>query len=158
MAKPSRPSDAWPGAGIVLHRDSVCLVPWVLGALIRGVHTQQALAQYCTWQAGCQVATVSRCQCQNAAGFRERLLADPGFFVKLGIELGIGLVCKITAEAQKRGEAFKGELDFVFANVVRCWRSHLRQRGQHEQHGTAPITQSRQHHFVARLVSEHQLL
>ena len=53
------------------------------------------------------------------AGFRERLLADPGFFVKLSIELGIGLVCKITAEAQKRGESFKNELDFVFANVVR---------------------------------------
>ena len=47
-------------------------------------------------------------------------MADPGFFVKLGIELGIGLVCKITAEAQKRGESFKSELDFVFANVVRC--------------------------------------
>ena len=32
-------------------------------------------------------------------------------------------MCKITAEAQKRGESFKSELDFVFANVVRCWRA-----------------------------------
>ena len=52
------------------------------------------------------------------AGFRERLLADTGFFVKVSIELGIGLVCKLTAEYGKRGKAFKQELDFVFANVV----------------------------------------
>ena len=64
------------------------------------------------------VTAPSSC-CTCPAGFRERLLADPGFFVKLSIELGIGLVCKITAEAQKRGESFKNELDFVFANVVR---------------------------------------
>ncbi len=98
---------------------------------------------------------------KHAAGFRERLLADPGFFVKLGIELGIGLVCKITAEAQKRGEAFKGELDFVFANVVRCWRPYkgwLHPRNQREHHCAAPVTQFRQHHSVARLISEHQLL
>lgn len=52
------------------------------------------------------------------AGFRERLLADPNFFVKLGIEIGIGMAAKGTAEYTKRGENFKAELDFVFANVM----------------------------------------
>ncbi|GLI69134.1 hypothetical protein VaNZ11_013689 [Volvox africanus] len=51
-------------------------------------------------------------------GFRERLLADPSFFVKLGIEIGIGVVMKITAEYTKRKENFKREIDFVFANTL----------------------------------------
>lgn len=51
-------------------------------------------------------------------GFRERLLADPGFFVKVGIEVGIGVACKITAEYEKRKGHFAKELDFVFANMV----------------------------------------
>lgn len=51
-------------------------------------------------------------------GFRERLLADPSFFVKLGIEIGIGMCAKGTAEYTKRGENFSNELDFVFANVM----------------------------------------
>ena len=47
-------------------------------------------------------------------------MADSGFLVKLSIELGIGLVCKLTAEYEKRRESFKREADFVFANVVRA--------------------------------------
>lgn len=51
-------------------------------------------------------------------GFRDRLLADESFIVKVGIELGIGLVCKLAAEREKRRAAFKKEIDFVFANVI----------------------------------------
>lgn len=51
-------------------------------------------------------------------GFRERLLADPGFMVKVGIEVGIGVCTKATAEYTKRGEDFKSQLDFVLANVI----------------------------------------
>lgn len=47
-------------------------------------------------------------------------MADSGFLVKLSIELGIGLICKITAEYEKRREGFMLEADFVFANVVRA--------------------------------------
>ena len=46
------------------------------------------------------------------------MLGDPGFPVKLAIELGIGLTMKILAELNKRGDNFNQELDFVFANVV----------------------------------------
>lgn len=49
---------------------------------------------------------------------RERLLGDPGFPVKLSIELGIGITMKLLAEYNKRGANFNSELDFVFANVV----------------------------------------
>lgn len=51
-------------------------------------------------------------------GFRERLLADPGFMVKVAIEVGIGVCTKTTAEYTKRGDDFKSQLDFVFANLV----------------------------------------
>lgn len=51
------------------------------------------------------------------AGFRERLLADPGFFVKVAIEVGIGICTKTTAEYAKRGDKFDSQLDFVFANI-----------------------------------------
>jgi hypothetical protein len=51
-------------------------------------------------------------------GFRERLLADPSFFVKVAIEVGIGVFTKSTAEYTKRGPAFSSELDFVAANVA----------------------------------------
>ncbi|GAB4814932.1 hypothetical protein N2152v2_001978 [Parachlorella kessleri] len=78
--------------------------------------------------------------------FRERLLADPSFMVKVAIECGIGICTKCTAEYNKRGDNFnkastagapsvtqngravlqqrravrpeRGELDFVFANVL----------------------------------------
>ena len=112
------------------------------------------------------------------AGFRDRMLGDDGFIAKLGIELGIGLFCKVmmpffcrvalsagwrsdravcylfivsihnaravlvgrlvlgthrapthraellalasqlAAEKNKRGKAFKSQIDFVCANVV----------------------------------------
>lgn len=51
-------------------------------------------------------------------GFRERLLGDPSFPVKVGIECGIGVVTKVTAEKTKRGDSFWPEIDFVGANVV----------------------------------------
>eukprot|EP00878_Enallax_costatus_P011526 GHUV01012032.1.p1 GENE.GHUV01012032.1~~GHUV01012032.1.p1 ORF type:complete len:205 (+),score=54.90 GHUV01012032.1:447-1061(+) len=42
----------------------------------------------------------------NFPGFRERLLADPSFLVKLAIEVGIGVCTKCTAEYTKRGDNF----------------------------------------------------
>lgn len=54
----------------------------------------------------------------RSAGFRERLLGDPSFLLKLAIELGIGLCTKTTAEYAKRGEKFESQLDFVAANVL----------------------------------------
>lgn len=39
-------------------------------------------------------------------GFRERLLADPSFMVKLAIEVGIGVCTKCTAEYTKRQGTF----------------------------------------------------
>ena len=54
----------------------------------------------------------------NFAGFRERLLADPSFMIKVAIEVGIGICTKTTAEYTKRGEDFNSQLDFVFANLV----------------------------------------
>jgi hypothetical protein len=51
-------------------------------------------------------------------GFRERLMADPSFFVKVGIECGIGIGTKCAAEAEKRKGRFSKELDFVTANVI----------------------------------------
>ena len=52
------------------------------------------------------------------AGFRERLLADPGFLFKVGVECGIGVCTKSAAEYTKRQENFWKELDFVLANVI----------------------------------------
>lgn len=57
-------------------------------------------------------------QLMKIGGFRDRLLADESFIVKVAIELGIGLVCKLAAEKEKRRGAFKKEIDFVFANVI----------------------------------------
>ncbi|KXZ56878.1 hypothetical protein GPECTOR_1g792 [Gonium pectorale] len=51
-------------------------------------------------------------------GFRERLLADPSFPVKLAIEIGIGVIMKLTAEYTKRQDSFFREADFVFANTL----------------------------------------
>ena len=51
-------------------------------------------------------------------GFRNKLLADPSFAFKVGIEVGIGIVTKCSAELQKRGQNFKKEMDFVLANVL----------------------------------------
>jgi hypothetical protein len=54
---------------------------------------------------------------RGGAGFRERLLGDALFLNKLSIEVGIGVVTKLSAEAAKRGASFTREADFVFANV-----------------------------------------
>jgi len=54
---------------------------------------------------------------RGGAGFRERLLGDPLFLNKLAIEVGVGVVTKLTAEATKRGDNFWREGDFVTANV-----------------------------------------
>ena len=51
-------------------------------------------------------------------GFRERLMGDPGFMLKLGIELGIGICTKSAAEYAKRGDKFESQLDFVAANIL----------------------------------------
>jgi hypothetical protein len=42
----------------------------------------------------------------HASGFRERLLADPGFMFKVAIELGIGICTKMSAEYAKRQGTF----------------------------------------------------
>lgn len=52
------------------------------------------------------------------AGFRERLLADPGFLFKVAIECGIGIGTKSAAEYAKRQDNFWKELDLVTANVI----------------------------------------
>lgn len=45
-------------------------------------------------------------------------MADPGFMIKVAIEVGIGICTKTTAEYTKRGEYFNSQLDFVAANIV----------------------------------------
>lgn len=55
----------------------------------------------------CGAPTLLYCLlCALCAGFRERLLADPSFLVKLGIEVGIGICTKCTAEYAKRQGTF----------------------------------------------------
>ena len=51
-------------------------------------------------------------------GFRNKLLADPSLLFKLGIEIGIGIITKCSAEYQKRKPHFKEEIDFAFANLL----------------------------------------
>jgi|LauGreSBDMM110SN_4_FD.fasta_scaffold70818_2 hypothetical protein len=51
-------------------------------------------------------------------GFRERLLADPSFPAKVGIECGIGVITKVTAEITKRQDLFWSQVDFVIADVI----------------------------------------
>jgi hypothetical protein len=45
-------------------------------------------------------------------------MADPSFFVKVGIECGIGIFTKCAAEVEKRKGNFHQELDLVTANVI----------------------------------------
>ena len=66
----------------------------------------------------CGVAVAPLAHLLVPAGMRERLLGDPGFPVKLSIEVGIGITMKLLAEISKRGDNFSSEIDFVFANVV----------------------------------------
>ncbi len=52
------------------------------------------------------------------AGMKERVLGDPAFLMKLGVEAGMGVITKLLAELHKRPVKFWGELDLVFANIV----------------------------------------
>lgn len=45
-------------------------------------------------------------------------MGDPSFPMKMGIELGIGLLMKLSAEYTRRQENFFKEIDFVFANAT----------------------------------------
>ena len=54
----------------------------------------------------------------NIPGFRERLLIDAAFFTKVGVECGIGVVTKLSAEKAKRGDNFSRETEYVVANVI----------------------------------------
>ncbi|KAG1671813.1 hypothetical protein FOA52_000190 [Chlamydomonas sp. UWO 241] len=86
--------------------------PEFSGALGDGRVTPAVLARYLELEGGpAQVVWWSQ-------GFRERLLADPSFPVKVGIECGIGVCTKVAAEKTKRGAAFWNEIDFVAANVM----------------------------------------
>jgi len=63
-------------------------------------------------------STVDYLPKNSCRGFRERLMADPSFMIKVAIEVGIGICTKTTAEYAKRGEQFNSQLDFVTANVI----------------------------------------
>ncbi|CAL5227226.1 g10148 [Coccomyxa viridis] len=81
-------------------------------AVAAGKVSQEILQRYLAMSEGLLAPLM------KLGGFRERLLADPGFLVKVGIEVGIGIFTKSTAEYAKRGEDFNKELDFVLANVM----------------------------------------
>jgi len=49
---------------------------------------------------------------------RARFLADEFFMTRIGLELGLGLVGKTSAELSVRRERFIPELDFYFANLI----------------------------------------
>lgn len=55
---------------------------------------------------------------QCAVGDSCRLQRQPMCAVQVAIEVGIGVCTKTTAEYTKRGDDFKSQLDFVFANLV----------------------------------------
>jgi hypothetical protein len=82
-------------------------------ALVRGKVTAEVLQRYLELESKLLIGWLL-----NFPGFRERLLADPSFLIKLAIEVGIGVCTKCTAEYAKRGDHFAKELDFVAANVV----------------------------------------
>ena len=88
------------------------LPPDLAAALAAGTGSSATLARYLA------LASSWLAPFMNSAGFRERLMADPSFMVKVAIEVGIGICTKSAAEATKRGPAFRDELDFVAANVA----------------------------------------
>ncbi|XP_059665332.1 protein RETICULATA-RELATED 4, chloroplastic-like [Cornus florida] len=51
-------------------------------------------------------------------GFKERLLADDLFLMKVFIECGVGVFTKTAAEYERRRENFFKEIEIVFADVV----------------------------------------
>ena len=88
------------------------LPPDLAAALAAGTVSSATLARYLA------LASSWLAPLMQQAGFRERLMADPSFMVKVAIEVGIGVGTKSAAEAAKRGPAFRDELDFVAANVA----------------------------------------
>lgn len=82
-------------------------------ALIAGKVSKTILERYITMEQNVVLRLFFR-----LAGFRERLLADPGFLFKVAVECGIGLCTKSAAEYTKRQENFWKQLDFVTANVI----------------------------------------
>ena len=89
------------------------LSPDLAAALTAGKVSQEILNRYISMSASALLAPLMK-----IPGFRDRLLADPQFFVKVAIEVGIGIFTKSTAEYAKRGSRFGDELDFVAANVM----------------------------------------
>ena len=83
-------------------------------AIASGRATAEVVSRYLSLENKLLVGWLLRA----SQGFRERLLADPSFLVKLGIEVGIGVCTKVTAEYAKRHGTFAKELDFVAANVL----------------------------------------
>ncbi|GAX75459.1 hypothetical protein CEUSTIGMA_g2902.t1 [Chlamydomonas eustigma] len=82
-------------------------------ALLAGKVTADILKRFLEMEANFLLKLVWGIQ-----GFRERLLGDPSFPIKVAIECGIGVVTKVTAEKAKREDNFWNEIDFVGANVV----------------------------------------
>lgn len=82
-------------------------------ALVAGKVTPEVLIRYLELEANIFFKLVWGIQ-----GFRERLLGDPSFPVKVAIELVIGVATKIMAERAKRADKFWAEIDFVGANVA----------------------------------------
>jgi len=96
------------------NRASSTLPADLAAALAAGRLTPEVLRRYLALESSAVQAWLLR-----FPGFRERLLADPGFLVKVAIECGIGVCTKVSAEYAKRGsEHFPKELDFVAANVL----------------------------------------
>lgn len=61
---------------------------------------------------------VSRLFMYCGSGMRNRFLADKLFFLKIMIEVGIGIFGKLSAEFEQRRAAFWREGEFVFANLL----------------------------------------
>mmetsp|Transcript_18053 Transcript_18053/g.50530 ORF Transcript_18053/g.50530 Transcript_18053/m.50530 type:complete len:412 (+) Transcript_18053:176-1411(+) len=87
--------------------------PDFAGALLAGRVTPEILKRFLELESNFFIKLVWGIQ-----GFRERLLGDPSFPVKVAIECGIGVCTKLTAEKAKRQENFSAEIDFVAANVI----------------------------------------
>jgi hypothetical protein len=95
-------------------RSASALPPDLAAALAAGRLTPEVLRRYLQLESSAIQAWL-----MQFPGFRERLLADSNFLVKVAIECGIGVCTKMSAEYAKRGsDNFPKELDFVAANVL----------------------------------------
>ncbi|CAM9599923.1 unnamed protein product, partial [Chrysoparadoxa australica] len=56
----------------------------------------------------------------KSKGWRDRLLGDRSFLIKVGIEVGNGIVAQLAAEYGQRKERFFAEFDFVLADCLTC--------------------------------------